>query len=97
MKKMLLLGMLSVFLFSCKNDNKVENVERAFYYWKSDGSIDGQTRENIDKANIKKVYVKYFLLPSPRLYSHSLRMILLVQHSDSRTSSTPPILKPKAQ
>ena len=38
MKKMLLLGMLSVFLFSCKNDSKVQNVERAFYYWKSDRS-----------------------------------------------------------
>lgn len=60
MKKMLLLGILSVFLFSCKNDNKVKNVERAFYYWKSEGSIDGATRENLNKANIKKLYMKYF-------------------------------------
>lgn len=60
MKKMLLLGMLSVFLFSCKNDNKVQNVERAFYYWKSDGSIDNETRKKMDKASVNKLYVKFF-------------------------------------
>jgi len=60
MKKILLLGMLSVFLFSCKNDNKVEHVERAFYYWKSDGSFDADTRKNLNNTKVTKLYVKYF-------------------------------------
>lgn len=61
MKKMLLLGMLSVFLFSCKNDNKVENVERAFYFWKSDkSSLDENELKIIDTLKIKKMYVKFF-------------------------------------
>jgi len=60
MKKIVLLGMLAVFLFSCKNDNKVTNVERAFYYWKSDGSIRGDAKESLDKSGVSKLYVKYF-------------------------------------
>jgi len=60
MKKILLLGMLAVFLFSCKNDNKVEHVERAFYYWKSDGSFGSDTRKGLESVNADKLYVKYF-------------------------------------
>ncbi|WP_395063404.1 hypothetical protein [Flavobacterium sp.] len=61
MKKMLLLGMLSVFLFSCKNDSKVQNVERAFYYWKSDASsFEDPEQKLIDTLKIKKLYIKFF-------------------------------------
>jgi hypothetical protein len=61
MKKMLLLGMLSVFLFSCNKGNKIENVERAFYYWKSDeGRLDEKEQNILDTLKIKKLYVKFF-------------------------------------
>jgi hypothetical protein len=61
MKKILILVLLSAFLFSCKNDNKVEKVERAFYYWKSDAySIQDEEEEQLDTLNIKKLYVKFF-------------------------------------
>ena len=60
MKKMLFLGIISLFLFSCKNDNKVQNVDRAFYYWKSEGSINDETRQSLDKAKVNKLYIKFF-------------------------------------
>jgi hypothetical protein len=61
MKKMLLLGMLSVFFFSCKNVNKIENVERAFYYWKSNNWNISQAEDSIiTKQGVKKLYIKFF-------------------------------------
>lgn len=60
MRKIVLLGMLSVFLFSCKEENKVQNVERSFYYWKSEGYFNESVIQNIQKDTIKKIYVKYF-------------------------------------
>lgn len=60
MKKMLFLGILSLFLFSCKNDNKVRNVERAFYYWKSDNSLNYATENKLSENKVTKVYVKFF-------------------------------------
>ncbi|WP_207392401.1 hypothetical protein, partial [Paracoccus nototheniae] len=61
MKKMLLLGMLSAFLFSCKNNSKIEIVDRAFYYWKSDdSSLKDNEQEIIDTLKIKKMYFKFF-------------------------------------
>jgi hypothetical protein len=59
MKKLLLLGFISVFCFSCSN--KVENVERAFYYWKSDDySFSDKEDSLVDKLKVKKFYVKFF-------------------------------------
>lgn len=61
MKKMVLLGLLSAFLFSCKNGNKIEHVERAFYYWKSDKDrMDAKEYELLDTLKVKKLYVKFF-------------------------------------
>lgn len=60
MKKMLLLGLLSIFLFSCKNDNKIKNVERAFYYWKSENSLNSGTETKLAENKVAKVYVKFF-------------------------------------
>ncbi len=59
MKKILLLGMVSLFLFSCSKEHKVQKVERAFYYWKS-GSIDSGEQTALKFYNAKKLYVKYF-------------------------------------
>lgn len=59
MKKILVLVLFSAFLFSCKNDNKVENVERAFYYWKGN-SLGQENLGQIKKLNLNKLYVKLF-------------------------------------
>lgn len=59
MKKLLLLGMISLFLFSCSEDHKVRKVERGFYYWKS-GSIDSGEQTALKLYGAKKMYVKYF-------------------------------------
>lgn len=60
MKKVLLFLPLILLLFSC--DNKVESVEKSFYYWKSDSdSYYNDKEKNILKdQNIKKLYVKFF-------------------------------------
>lgn len=60
MKKMLFLGLLTGCLFSCKNDNKVRNVEHAFYYWKSRNYINDETSKNLSGNGVRKVYVKFF-------------------------------------
>lgn len=60
MKKIVFLGMISLFLFSCNDDNKVQNVERAFYYWKSSGSMNSEIESKLISNKIKKVYVKFF-------------------------------------
>lgn len=60
MKKIVFFSLLSVCFFSCKNENKVKNVERAFYYWKSDNSLNLETENKLNSNNINKVYVKFF-------------------------------------
>ncbi len=59
MKKILVLVWFSAFLFSCKNDNKVERVERAFYYWKGN-SLGQENLGQIKKLKLNKLYVKLF-------------------------------------
>jgi hypothetical protein len=59
MKKILLLGMLSLLFFSCQKENKIENVERAFYYWKGN-SLGQENISQINKLEVKKLYVKLF-------------------------------------
>lgn len=58
MRKTLALIFLSAVIFSCSN--KVENVESAFYYWKSNSNLDGQEKDILEKLKIKKIYVKFF-------------------------------------
>jgi len=60
MKKILFLGIVSLFLFSCNEENKVQNVERAFYYWKSSSSLNSEMESKLIANKIKKVYVKFF-------------------------------------
>ncbi|MFN8325098.1 MAG: hypothetical protein U0T80_05000 [Flavobacteriaceae bacterium] len=59
MKKILVLVLFSTFLFSCKNDNKVEKVERAFYYWKGN-ALGDENLSQINKLKVNKLYVKLF-------------------------------------
>lgn len=60
MKKIFLFLPLFFLILSC--ENKVEKVENAFYYWKTDGSPAGYNHENdiLTNHHIKKLYVKFF-------------------------------------
>ena len=59
MKKIVVLSLLILVVISCKN--KVENVERAFYYWKSDNWRFNDTEDSIVNITAtKKLYVKFF-------------------------------------
>lgn len=50
-----------LFLASCSHENKVEKVERAFYYWKSSESgFENSEFDALDSLKIKKLYVKFF-------------------------------------
>jgi len=49
-----------IFLGSCNNGNKVENVERGFYYWKSNDYFGFSETEKIKDLNIRKIYYKFF-------------------------------------
>ena len=59
--KLLLLGIVSsLFLISCTHDNKVKNVDRAFYYWSSNNDYSDNVKSNLKKVKARKLYVKYF-------------------------------------
>lgn len=61
MKKILFLGMFSLLIFSCKRDNKVKNVEHAFYYWKSGSWIfDDKLDTILKQTKTQKLYIKFF-------------------------------------
>lgn len=49
-----------LFLASCNQENKVEQVERAFYYWKSDRSLDGELAKEMNELDVRKIYYKLF-------------------------------------
>ena len=79
MKKNLIFVVILTLLFSCKNDNKVEHVERAFYYWKSGNSLSTYQEDKLNANSVTKIYVKYFEVnysetvgnfPSDKLYSY---------------------------
>jgi len=59
MKKMVLFVFVSFLFLGCSN--KVENVEKSFYYWKSDSWNFSQKEQSIIKdLKVKKLYVKFF-------------------------------------
>lgn len=61
MKKSLLFLFVSSLFFSCTKTNKVQNVEKAFYYWKSDDyGFSDKEKSLIDTLKIKKLYIKFF-------------------------------------
>lgn len=60
MKKIIFSAMFACMLFSCKQ-NKTENVERAFYYWKSNNwDFTDAEKKIIDSVQISKMYIKFF-------------------------------------
>lgn len=59
MKKSLIIILFSTLFFSCNREDKVENVERAFYYWKGN-SLGQENLNQIKKLKVKKLYVKLF-------------------------------------
>lgn len=60
MRKLVFISLLSLFIFSCKNENKVKNVDRAFYYWQSGNSLNFDTQNKLNTNKVNKVYVKFF-------------------------------------
>lgn len=60
MKNFFFLFLFSAVLFSCQKNTKVETVERAFYYWKNDTSLNYQDAEKLKSLEVQKMYVKYF-------------------------------------
>ena len=51
--------MITLLFFSCQKESKIENVERAFYYWKGN-SLGSENISQINKLEVKKLYVKLF-------------------------------------
>ena len=61
MKKIVLFVFIFGLFLSCsKQETKVENVERAFYYWKSNTSFGEESVKKIKNLNVKKIYIKLF-------------------------------------
>lgn len=61
MRKIALLVLISGLFWSCsKKETKVENIERAFYYWKSNTSFEDESIQKIRKLKVKKIYLKLF-------------------------------------
>ncbi|MCL9806244.1 hypothetical protein NAT51_11970 [Flavobacterium amniphilum] len=59
--KRIFLGIISsLFLLSCSNDSNVEHVERAFYYWKGNSSINEDDAKHLNDLKVRKLYVKLF-------------------------------------
>ncbi|WP_312076384.1 hypothetical protein [Chryseobacterium sp.] len=59
MKKIFLFLVVLNLVWSC--ENKVEKVDHAFYYWKSDGySFLQSENDAVKKVGLEKLYVKYF-------------------------------------
>ena len=66
MKKIVLLGLLLFLFFSCQKEGKIENVERAFYYWK-DNSLGQENHSQIEKLKVKTSCI----LPGVPFWIHS--------------------------
>ncbi|MFB9079599.1 hypothetical protein ACFFLS_06905 [Flavobacterium procerum] len=61
MKKIFLLAFVFTLFLSCSNkENKVENVEKAFYYWKGRSYFDNETEKSLNTLGVKKIYYKLF-------------------------------------
>ena len=61
MKKIILLVIVSCLFLACsQKENKIETVERAFYYWKGKTSFGDSSLDGINKLQVKKIYLKLF-------------------------------------
>jgi hypothetical protein len=58
----LLLFILSLFLFACTNAPKHDdrNVERSFYYWKSNFKLSDTEKQTLSALDVKVIYLKFF-------------------------------------
>jgi hypothetical protein len=58
----LLLFILSLFLFACNNAPKHadRNVERSFYYWKSNFKLSDTEKQTLSALDVKTIYLKFF-------------------------------------
>ncbi|WP_445722842.1 hypothetical protein [Flavobacterium sp.] len=70
MKKIFYISFILLVFLSCTT--KIEKVEKAFYYWKSDNSAFNENEEHVlDTLKVKKVYLKFFEVK----YDETLGMI----------------------
>lgn len=53
------LFIILIYCVSCQKNDKVENVERAFYYWK-DTDFDNDVIKQVNKLKVQKFYIKLF-------------------------------------
>ncbi|MBE8723670.1 hypothetical protein [Flavobacterium hungaricum] len=61
MKKIIFLVCVFSLFYGCsKKENRVINVEPAFYYWKKSSSFDPETVKALNKLETKKIYYKLF-------------------------------------
>lgn len=61
MRKILLFVFISCLFLGCSNkENKVKNVERAFYYWKNGSSFSSESVTELNKLKVRKIYYKFF-------------------------------------
>jgi hypothetical protein len=51
--------MICLYLSSC-TQQKVENVDRAFYYWKSNAHLTNKEKAVCDTLGVDKLYIKFF-------------------------------------
>ncbi|KXK42701.1 MAG: hypothetical protein UZ11_BCD004001174 [Bacteroidetes bacterium OLB11] len=49
-----------ILLFTSCSSHKTENIERAFYYWKSNENLSDIEKEICDTLGINKLYIKFF-------------------------------------
>jgi hypothetical protein len=60
MKNLLIVTALAILFMSCSKPHKVQNVERAFYFWKSQSYGLWEEDTILKSAKVKKLYVKFF-------------------------------------
>ncbi len=54
-----LLLVVIIFMTACSN-HKIEKLERAFYFWKSNSSLSANELQRCDSLAVKKIYIKFF-------------------------------------
>ncbi len=60
MKNFFLFALISILLFSCKNSNHVEEVERSFYFWNCNYQQSDKTESKLKNLEVAKIYYKIF-------------------------------------
>ncbi|WP_427872656.1 hypothetical protein [Flavobacterium sp. MMS24-S5] len=67
MKKILFFVSILTLFFSCSN--KIENVEKSFYYWKSNNwSLNSKESKVLKDLEVRKLYIKFFEIDHNEAY-----------------------------